>query len=72
MIRLCFPERALRDDERPLEVLQEWGSSRDQVKFVLRYQVLDKVLDKALDKPQNGELRFQLAARDSLDPEGSI
>ncbi|XP_059480409.1 apoptosis-stimulating of p53 protein 2 isoform X2 [Neocloeon triangulifer] len=32
-------ERTLREDDRPLEILQEWGCHRDEVKFVLRYTV---------------------------------
>jgi hypothetical protein len=33
-------ERTLREDDRPLEILQEWGCHRDEVRFVLRYTVV--------------------------------
>jgi hypothetical protein len=42
---LCFVERVLRDDERPLEILQEWGQHQEQVKFVLRYTVLPSAMN---------------------------
>jgi hypothetical protein len=38
-------ERVLRDDERPLEILQEWGPHQDQVKFVLRYTVIPSAMN---------------------------
>jgi hypothetical protein len=41
----CSAERVLRDDERPLEILQEWGPHQDQVKFVLRYTVLPPAMN---------------------------
>lgn len=37
-----FAERILQDEDRPLEILQEWGPQKDEVKFVLRYTVLQK------------------------------
>ena len=37
-----FPERILRSEDKPLEILQEWGPQQDEVKFVLRYTVLSK------------------------------
>ncbi|XP_046663877.1 apoptosis-stimulating of p53 protein 1 isoform X4 [Homalodisca vitripennis] len=33
-------ERVLQDEDRPLEVLQEWGAHQDQVRLILRYTVL--------------------------------
>lgn len=38
-------ERVLRDDDRPLEILQEWGPHQDQVKFVLRYTVIPSAMN---------------------------
>ncbi|GFG34688.1 hypothetical protein Cfor_10912, partial [Coptotermes formosanus] len=38
-------ERVLRDDDRPLEILQEWGPRQDQVKFILRYTVLPSAMN---------------------------
>ncbi|EEB13254.1 conserved hypothetical protein [Pediculus humanus corporis] len=35
-------ERILRSEDKPLEILQEWGPQQDEVKFVLRYTVLSK------------------------------
>nr|XP_018895671.1 PREDICTED: apoptosis-stimulating of p53 protein 2-like [Bemisia tabaci] len=32
-------ERILQDDERPLEILQEWGQQQDKVKLILRYSI---------------------------------
>ncbi|KAL0266703.1 UNVERIFIED_CONTAM: hypothetical protein PYX00_009177 [Menopon gallinae] len=48
-------ERVLQDEERPLEILQEWGPEQDEVKFLLRYTVL----------PQNhlGEYEKELFSR---------
>lgn len=37
---VCVLERTLREDDRPLEILQEWGCHRDEVRFVLRYTVV--------------------------------
>lgn len=37
---LIFSERVLQDDERPLEIMQEWGPEQGEVKFLLRYTVL--------------------------------
>ncbi|KAK6642231.1 hypothetical protein RUM44_013954 [Polyplax serrata] len=33
-------QRILHNEDRPLEILQEWGPQQDEVKFVLRYTVL--------------------------------
>jgi hypothetical protein len=41
----CSTERVLRDDDRPLEILQEWGPRQDQVKFILRYTVLPSAMN---------------------------
>lgn len=41
----CFTERVLRDDDRPLEILQEWGPHQEHVKFVLRYTVLPPAMN---------------------------
>ncbi|XP_065345902.1 apoptosis-stimulating of p53 protein 2 isoform X3 [Cloeon dipterum] len=40
-------KRTLREDDRPLEILQEWGCHRDEVKFVLRYTVAPPPAPKA-------------------------
>ncbi|KAK3911372.1 Apoptosis-stimulating of p53 protein 2 [Frankliniella fusca] len=56
------PERALGEDERPLEILQEWGSARDQVKFVLRYQVLGAAPGATPPRQQNGKVCVPCAA----------
>jgi hypothetical protein len=45
MTLLYFAERVLRDDERPLEILQELGPHQDQVKFVLRYTILPSAMN---------------------------
>ena len=42
---VCFTERVLRDDDRPLEILQEWGPHQDQVKLILRYTVLPSAMN---------------------------
>jgi hypothetical protein len=42
---VLFTERVLRDDDRPLEILQEWGPHQDQVKLILRYTVLPSAMN---------------------------
>lgn len=42
---ICFTERVLRDEDRPLEILQEWGPHQDQVKLILRYTVLPSAMN---------------------------
>ena len=42
---VLFTERVLQDDDRPLEILQEWGPHQDQVKLILRYTVLPSAMN---------------------------